>query len=469
MTIDEFRKNAHQTVDWIADYYETIENRPVKSQVSPGDIAKTIPNSPPFDGEEYQDILADVDAKILPGITHWQHPNFHAYFPGNSSFPSILGEMVTSAIASQCMIWETSPAAAELEERVMDWLKQTMSLPSNWHGVIQDTASTGTLVAILSAREKSTKNKSNQNGETKGLRIYCSSQTHSSIDKAVKIAGIGAENLIKIEVDETFGMLASNLEKAILSDKANGFTPCAVISTLGTTGTLAFDPVESISEICQNHDLWHHVDAAYAGSAMILPEYHYLNRGLEQADSFLFNPHKWLFTNFDCTAYFIKDKEALLNTFEILPEYLKTNTRGKVNDYRDWGIQLGRRFRALKLWFVIRSFGINGLQQKLRSHIKLTEWIVEKINNSKDFEISMPSMMNMVVFRLNPSGYSGNLNDLNKRLNDQINQSGEAYLTHTSIKGEYVLRAVFGQTNLGRRHVESLWNLLESTARKILN
>ncbi len=470
MTIEEFRKHGHETVDWIADYYSTIEKLPVKSRVQPGEIFSQIPDSPPDKAEAYSTILEDLNTKIIPGMTHWQHPNFHAYFPGNSSFPSLLGEMVTSALAAQCMVWDTSPAAAELEEKMMLWLKQMMNLPKSWHGVIQDTASTGTLVALLSARENTSRHDINLNGfGERKFRVYCSSQTHSSIDKAVKIAGIGISNLVKIDTDQNLAMDVKHLKQSIMKDIDQGFTPCAVVSTLGTTGTMAMDPVPEIAEVCREFGIWHHVDAAYVGSAFLLPEYQHYTKGFETVDSYLFNPHKWMFTNFDCSAYFVRDRDCLIKTFEILPEYLKTRSRGKVNDYRDWGIQLGRRFRALKLWFVIRDFGVSGLQSKMRQHIGFSEWIEDKINDHSDFEMVVPRIMNMVVFRYCPGNIDPDHYDkLNEQLLDRINQSGSAYLTHTKVSGNYVIRLVTAQTYLEWKHVENVWKVIVEESEKIL-
>ncbi len=467
MNIENFRAEGHKIIDWIADYYENLENRQVKSQVAPGDIMRQLPSSPPPSAEKFNDILRDLEKQIMPGITHWQHPNFHAYFPGNSSFPSILGEMITSAIGAQCMVWETSPAAAELEEVVMNWLKEIMDLPKAWHGVIQDTASTATLVALLTAREVKTQYAFNTKGATgKRLRVYCSQEIHSSIDKAVKIAGIGSENLVKVGVDENMALVPSILEKRIQEDLEAGFVPCAVVAGIGTTGTLAFDPLQTIAPLCNKYDLWLHVDAAYAGSAMVLPEQRHWIEGVDQADSFVFNPHKWLFTNFDCTAYFIKDREALIRTFEILPEYLKTKTRGQVNDYRDWGIQLGRRFRALKLWFVIRTFGVEGIRSKVREHIEFGAWLGQQIENHADYELLTPQRMNMVVFRTT-KGEAHQLNDINEQILHSINASGEAYITHTKVGEAYALRVVLGQTYLQRRHVEKVWELICSHTQSI--
>ena len=330
-------------------------------------------------------ILKDLDRIITPGITHWQHPNFHAYFPANSSVESQLGEMITTAIGAQCMIWDTSPAAAELEERMMEWMRDMMSLPKDFTGVIQDTASTATLAAILTAREVKTNFKSNEEGVPGNLRVYCSTETHSSIEKGVMISGIGSKNLVKIPVDEQMRMIPEALDQQVAQDIKDGLVPCCVIAAVGTTGTLAVDQIDLLGTICKKYRVWLHVDAAYAGTALVLPEYQWMIKGIEKADSFVLNPHKWMFTNFDCTAYYVKDTEALIKTFEVMPEYLKTSSRGLVNDYRDWGIPLGRRFRALKLWFVIRSFGIQGIRETLRKHIQLNEYFAEELIKEKGF------------------------------------------------------------------------------------
>ena len=464
MDSKEFRKQAHKAVDWVADYLENIEKYPVKSQVKPKDVYDLIPSSPPSAGEPFDQLMKDLDEKIMPGITHWQHPHYHAYFPANNSYPSIIAEILTAGIGAQCMVWETSPAAAELEERMMEWLKEIMELPKNWHGVIQDTASTSSLIAILTARERVTDFKINEQGfSTDRLRIYCSTETHSSVEKGAKIAGIGRENVVKIPVDSAKAMIPEMLDEQIQQDIANGYLPCCVISALGTTGTLAFDPTKAIGEVCQKYNLWLHVDAAYAGSAMILPELKWLKEGLELADSFVFNPHKWLFTNFDCTAYYVKDKEVLLKTFEILPEYLKTKTRGQVNDYRDWGVQLGRRFRALKLWFVMRTFGVDQMRQVLRNHLKYGQWVAQQIDENDSFEHLTPPKLNMVVFRRLEEGLSDSeLNDLNQKMLEAINASGKAFLTHTKVDGKYAIRLVLGQTYLEERHVETVWEMVLS-------
>ena len=469
MDANEFRRQAYRMVDWMADYLETVEKRPVKSQVEPRQIYNQLPSSPPVQSESMDTIFEDFKNIILPGITHWQSPNFFAYFPSNNSYPSILGEMLTATLGSQCMIWETSPAAAELEEITMNWLKQMIGLPSHWEGVIQDSASSSTLAAILSARERASGFTINDQGFTskEKFRIYCSTETHSSIDKAVKIAGLGKTNLKKIGVDKHFSLNPDALEQAIVQDMSNGYNPMCVIATIGTTSSTAIDPIEKIAAICNKYNIWLHIDGAYGGTALLLPEYQWVIKGIENANSFVFNPHKWMFTNFDCSAFFVKDKEPLLRTFEILPEYLKTSTRGKVNDYRDWGVQLGRRFRALKLWFVIRNFGVEGLQEKIRLHIELGKYFAQRVEKHSEFEILAPVPFSVVCFRFIPEGLNDEdrINALNEMLLKELNKSGKIYLTHTRLGGKYTLRMVIGQTNVTKLHVDAAWELICETAK----
>ncbi len=469
--IDEFKKYAHEIVDWIAEYYENIENYPVKSKVQPGEIYNQLPEEAPEKGENMQDILTDFDKIIMPGITHWQSPGFHAYFPANTSFPSILGEMLTSALAAQCMKWDTSPAAAELEEKVMNWLKKMLGLPAFFQGVIQDTASTSTLTAVLSAREKFSDFRINREGikQEENFRVYCSTQAHSSVEKAVKIAGIGSDNLVKVDTDEAFRMDMGKLRKAILKDIDAGKKPLCVVIALGTTSSTAIDSLQGAAAVCSEFKIWLHVDAAYAGSALILPEFRWMIEGIENVDSFVFNPHKWLFTSFDCSAYFVKDKMALVHTFQLVPEYLKSQSLGKVNDYSDWGIQLGRRFRALKLWFVLRSFGVEGLQEKLRYHLKLADKFVESLKADNHFELLAPVTMNVICFRYLPEKVTGEqeINKFNEDLLNRINSGGKIYLTHTKLNGKYAIRMVIAQTNVQERHVENAWNIILTNAMEL--
>ena len=471
MNNKDFRTQAHKMVNWMADYLETIEKRPVKPSIAPKSIYHQIEDNPPKKGESMDLIFKDFKEKIVPGMTHWQHPNFHAYFPGNSSYPSILAEMLTATMGAQCMVWETSPAAAELEEQVMEWLHEMIGLPNGWVGCIQDTASTATLSAILSAREKYTNYQINKNGFRKEvqMRVYCSSQVHSSIEKAVKIAGIGVNNLVKIGVDHQLAMKPEELQKAILTDFKNGKHPICVVASLGTTGTTALDPMKAIAKICKKHNIWLHIDAAYAGTALVLKEYRWMIEGIEDADSFVFNPHKWMFTNFDCSVYYVKDKQVLLNTFEIMPEYLKTKFDKEVNNYRDWGIPLGRRFRALKLWFVIRSYGVDGIKNRIGEHIAMAHDLGQKIDAHPDFEQLAPLNFNMICFRYHPikMDSEAELNLCNEKLLHALNRSGKVYLSHTKIEDQYTIRMVIGQTYVQKRHVDKAWSLIQQLSQKL--
>ncbi len=471
MNKEEFRQFGYELIDWITDYYEDTEKYPVKSRAKPGEIIKQLPSLPPGESEPFEKIMTDFETILLPGITHWQSPNFFAYFPANSSMPSVLGELLTSALAVQGMVWETSPAATELEEVVMNWLKKMTGIPENFHGVIQDTASTSTLVALLSAREKISGFQINEDGfHNNKYRIYCSREAHSSIEKAVKIAGFGKNSLVYLPVDEQLSMKADELENAIQKDLEQGHVPVCVISAIGTTGTVAFDPLKPIAQICNKYNIWHHVDAAYAGSAMVLEENRKYIEGIEEVDSYVFNPHKWMFTNFDCSAYFVKDKAALIRTFEIMPEYLKTGSDQVVNNYRDWGIQLGRRFRALKLWFVIRSMGVETIKEKIRNHIQWANELAEKVRNNDHFELWEPQNMGLVCFRLKlpEVNKQAERNKINQAFLNEINASGKAYLSHTKVNGEFTLRFVVAQTRVTREHVFKAWKLIEKISDKYL-
>jgi len=459
-----FRQEAHKLVDWITDYYKEIEKYPIKAACKPGSVIAAIPGSPPAEPEKMTNIFNDFERIIMPGITHWQSPGFFAYFPANTSFPSMLAEMLTSALGAQCMKWETSPAATELEEALMNWLRQMIGLPDGFKGVIQDTASTATLCAILSARERATGFSINNEGFhiSSSLRVYCSSEAHSSVEKAVKVAGIGKNNLVKISTDEDYRLKPALLEEAILRDIGQGMKPICVVAAFGTTGSTAIDPLSAVADICQKYGLWFHVDAAYAGSALILPEYRPLAAGVEHADSFVFNPHKWLFTNFDCSAYFVRNSETLINTFKLVPEYLKTQIPDQVTDYSNWGIQLGRRFRALKLWFVIRSYGLQGLQEKLRNHMTIAGELKSWILQHPDFELLAPVTFNLVCFRFHPGGIDDliTLNQLNERLLLAVNTTGAIYISHTKLQEKYTLRLVASQTHVELEHVRKGWNLI---------
>ena len=467
---NNFRKDADPVIDWIDRYLNNILSFPVKSRVSPGDIYRSIPDKAPHDSESMEQIMEDLDRIILPGMTHWQHPGFHAYFPANSSVESVLAESLTSAMGAQCMIWDTSPAAAELEQRMMEWLRDAMGIPGNFEGVIQDTASTATLVALITARELATAFSSNEEGVPPNLRVYCSQETHSSIEKGVMVCGMGRKNLVKVGVDGKMRMRPDELEARIREDLETGLKPAAVVATIGTTGTLAVDPLEEIGNICRKYGIWLHVDAAYAGTALLLPEYRWMIRGIEHADSFVFNPHKWMFTNFDCSVYMVKDAGLLIRTFEILPEYLKTKTRGAVNDYRDWGIPLGRRFRALKLWFVIRSYGLQGIREKLRGHIRMNEGFSAGLSQLEHVVLPQEPFLNFTCFRLQPEGMEKpeEINALNEAFLEEINQDGSLFLTHTKINGLHTLRMLIGQTYVEEGHVNMALDHITRAAETVI-
>jgi aromatic-L-amino-acid decarboxylase len=468
MDTKEFKKYGHEFVDWIAEYMENIETLPVMSRVKPGEIRARIPIVPPDKAESMDQIFSDFKKIILPGITHWQHPGWHAYFPANNSPVSVLGELLTAAIGAQCMIWQTSPAAAELEDAVLEWLRRMLGLPEGMAGVIQDTASTATLCALLSAREKATNFESNEKGLKRPLIVYASEETHSSIEKGVKIAGLGRENLRLIPSDAEFAMIPEKLEEAILKDKAAGLAPACIVATLGTTSSTAVDPLAAIGRIARHHGLWLHVDAAYAGTAAILPEKRWILDGAEDMDSFVFNPHKWMLTNFDCSAYYVKEPGWLIRTFEIHPEYLKTGVDPYVKNFRDWGIQLGRRFRALKLWFVIRSYGVEGLQAFVREHCRLAQLFKGWVDETPSFELMAPVHFGLVSFRLNDGRDEEALTRLNKTLMDGLNATGKLYLTHTALRGKFTLRMVIGQRATEERHVRAAWDMIKSISAKLL-
>jgi aromatic-L-amino-acid decarboxylase len=468
MKNDEFRRAGHQFVDWIADYFENIEKFPVLSRLEPGDVKKLVPAVPPARGEGMEAIFRDFERVVMPGITHWQHPGWFAYFPANNSPASVLGEMLTAGLGVQGMVWQTSPAAAELEEVVLDWLRQMIGLPEGFSGVIQDTASTATLCAFLSARERATGFESDESGVREPLTVYASEEVHSSAEKGVKIAGFGKRNFRRIPTDERFALIPERLEEALMRDKDAGLVPACVMATVGTTSSGAVDPLRAVGEICRRHGVWFHVDAAWAGTAALLPEKRGILDGAELADSFVFNPHKWMLTNFDCSAYFVRDPAALVRTFEIHPEYLKTGVDAKVKNYRDWGIQLGRRFRALKLWFVVRSYGLEGLQAMVREHIRLAALFKDWVEADRRFELLAPVDLALVCFRLNDGRDEAALDDLNRRFLERINAAGPVFLTHTSLRGRFTLRFVVGQRTTEERHVRAAWDIISAAAAEVL-
>ena len=468
MTPEEFRRYGHAVIDWIADYQSRVESFPVLSQVKPGQIRASLPASAPMKGERFEDVLRDVDSLIVPGITHWQSPSFFAYFPCNASGPGILGDLLSSGFGVQGMLWSASPACTELETHVMDWLVPMLGLPEKFlscgsgGGVIQDTASSAVLCALLAARERATEYATNKKGCNGRLVAYASTQTHSSLEKAAMIAGIGVENLRLIEVDENLGMRADSLNWQVEEDRRAGLTPCFVCATVGTTSSNAMDPLPKIAEVCRRHNLWLHVDAAMSGTAMVCPEFRPLQTGVENADSYNFNPHKWMGANFDCSCFWVADRKALIQTLSILPEYLRNQATesGAVIDYRDWHIQLGRRFRALKLWFLIRHYGIEGLQHNVREHVGLAQQFAEWVRQDDRFELAAPAPLNLVCFR-----HKGG-DAMNQGIMDRLNRSGDLFLTHTKIKGKLTLRLSIGQLHTEKRHVERAWARIQEEAAK---
>lgn len=466
MTPQEFRQYGYALIDWIADYHQRVESFPVLSQVQPGEIRAMLPPSPPQHGEPFDAILADIDRVILPGVTHWQSPNFFAYFPANASGPAILGELLSAGLGVQGMLWLTSPACTELETHMMDWLVEMLGLPETFKststggGVIQDSASSAALCALLAARERATHLQSNRTGNPGGLTVYITSQTHSSVEKAVMIAGLGRDNLRVIDVDETYAMRPEALAEQIAKDRAAGYTPIFVCATVGTTSSNAIDPLRPIGEICRRERIWMHVDAAMSGAAALCPEFRWIHDGLELADSYCFNPHKWMFTNFDCDAFFVADRKALIDALSVLPEYLRNaaTQTGAVIDYRDWQIPLGRRFRSLKLWFVIRHYGIEGLQFHVREHVRIAQQFADWVRASADFELAAPAPLNLVCFR-----HKGG-DVVNQQLMDRLNRSGDLFLTHTRLDGKLTLRMSIGQTHTQLKHVQRAWERIQAEA-----
>jgi aromatic-L-amino-acid/L-tryptophan decarboxylase len=469
MSPEEFRKQGHAVVDWIADYQARVESFPVLSQVKPGEIRSKLPASAPQQGEAFEQIFGDIERVVLPGITHWQSPNFYAYFPSNASGPAILGDLLSSGLGVQGMLWSTSPACTEIETHVLDWLVPMLGLPekflssSNGGGVIQDTASSASLCALLAARERTTQYLSNRKGCDGRLVAYCSTQTHSSIEKGMKIAGMGSDNLRVIEVDEKFAMRPEALARQIEADVKAGLIPCFVCATVGTTSSNAMDPVREIGGVSRENKLWLHVDAAMSGTAALCPEFRFIQDGVELADSYCFNPHKWMFTNFDCNVFYVADRKQLIETLSVLPEYLRNQATesGAVIDYRDWHIQLGRRFRALKLWFVIRYYGIEGLQHHIREHVRVAQQFAGWVRGDARFEIAAPVTLNLICFRL-LAGDSAN-----QLLMEKLNSSGDLFLTHTKLDGKFTLRLCVGQLNTQERHVEHAWERIQEEAAKL--
>ncbi len=469
MTAEEFRRYGRQVVDWIADYYERIETLPVLAQVKPGDIRSSLPPSPPEQGEPFADVLADLDRIVLPGITHWQHPSFFAYFPANASGPAILGDLLASGLGVQGMLWATSPAATELETHVLDWLAELLGLPARFRsdsagcGVIQHSASDAALVALLAALHRVSGGRSEHEGVAAGrFAVYTSGQTHSSVEKACRIAGLGADALRKLDVDpSTQAARPDHLRELIAADVAAGTVAALVVASVGATGTGAVDPVAEFADIAHEYGAWLHVDGAWAGVAAVAPELRWLNDGLDRADSYCTNPHKWLLTNFDCDAFWVADRSSLVAALSILPEYLRNaaSDSGAVIDYRDWQVPLGRRFRALKLWAVIRWYGVEGLRAHIRAHVSLAQEFAAWVAADDRFELLAPHPLSLVTFRLRAG------DDATRAVLERVNASGELYLTHTIVEGQLALRFAIGSPLTERRHVEAAWAALSASSR----
>lgn len=461
MSAEDFRRTGYEIIDWIAGYFQNIEQFPVLSQVEPNWLKDNLPKSAPADGEDFAEVLKDVDRLILPAVTNWNHPNFHGLFSTSTSAAGIFGELFSAAFDMKAMLWRTSPASTELEEVVTDWLRQMMNLDDGYKGIIYDTASVSTLHAIAAAREgldlKIREDGMSGRTDLPLLRVYTSEQSHSSVEKAVILLGLGQKSLVKIPTNERFEMDVLKLREAIEADKRSGFIPFCVVATVGTTSTASVDPVAEIVSVCEENAIWLHVDAAYAGSAAIVPELQSCLKGCERADSVVTNPHKWLFTPFDLSVLFCRHTDLLKRAFALVPEYLKTNET--VTNQMDYGIQLGRRFRALKLWFVIRYFGQNGLIERIREHCRLAKLLASWIKESEDFELLAPVNFALVCFRACPTG-AKDLDSFNETLMNKINGSGEAYLSHTKLNGKYTLRLSIGNIRAEERHIEKVWNLL---------
>jgi aromatic-L-amino-acid decarboxylase len=470
MSAADFRRFGYEIVDWIADYFEKIEELPVLSQVEPNWLKNQLPKSAPETGEAFENIFADVEKLILPAMTNWNHPNFHGLFATSTSAPGIFGEMLAAAFDAKGMLWRTAPALTELEEVVTNWLREMMGLDAGYTGIIYDTASVSSMHAIAAAREGINLRirEEGMSGRTDLplLRVYCSEQAHSSIDKAVITLGLGQRGLRKIETDEQFRMRPDKLREAIEEDKRNGIIPFCVVATVGTTSTSSIDPVSELIEVCEENVLWLHVDAAYAGSAAIVPELQNCLRGCERADSVVTNPHKWLFTPFDLSVLYCRHTDLLRKAFSLVPEYLKTDE--PTTNLMDYGIQLGRRFRALKLWFVMRYFGQQGLIERIREHCRLAKTFASLVDESHDWELLAPVPFALVCFRSAPENVA-DLDAFNEKLMTAINDGGEAYISHTKLNGKYTLRLSIGSIRAEERHILKVWDLLNEQKELLLS
>lgn len=468
MNPEEFRKAGHRLIDWIADYRASVDSRPVMAQTEPGAIKAKLPSSPPAQPESFDDILEDLDRVVVPGVTTWQHPRFFGYFPSNALLSSVLGDYVSTGFGVIGLAWQSSPALTEVEEVVTHWMRQMLGLSEAWSGVINDTASTSTLVALLCARERASNYSLSRGGlqsVDRPLVVYTSAQSHSSVEKAALLAGFGKENVRLVAHDASYAMQADVLAGMVKHDIANGSRPCAVVATTGTTTSTAFDPIDAIARVAQPHGIWLHVDAAMAGSAMILPECRHLWEGVESADSVIVNAHKWLGAVFDCTLYFVRDPEHLVRVMSTNPSYLQSAADGRVKNYRDWGLPLGRRFRALKLWFLIREQGVEQLQARLRRDLENAKWLEQQIVNTPDWKVLAPVALQTVCVRHEPSTLSGEALDTHTlEWAGRLNQSGEAYVTPAMLDGRWMVRVSIGGELTERKHVAQVWQLMQQAA-----
>jgi aromatic-L-amino-acid decarboxylase len=458
---EEFRRRGHQLIDWIADYRASVPGRPVMAQTAPGDVRAALPAAPPQAPEAFDAILGDLDRVIVPGLSHWQHPSFFGYFPSNGTLASVLGDFTSTGLGVLGLAWQSSPALTELEEVVCDWLRQMTGLSGAWQGVIQDTASSSTLVSLISARERATSFALTRGGlqsEPAPLIVYTTRHSHSSVEKAALLAGFGRDNIHVIAHDEAYAMRPDALAEAITADRAAGRVPCAIVATTGSTTTTALDPVKAIGEIAAREGVWLHVDAAMAGSAMVLPECRWMWAGIERADTVVINPHKWLGAAFDCSVYYVRDAAHLVRVMSTNPSYLQTSADGAVKNYRDWGIPLGRRFRALKLWFLIREAGVEGLQARLRRDLANAQWLAAQVAATAGWRVLAPVPLQTVCVRHEPQGLAGE--DLDRHTLawvERVNRSGAAYLTPAVLDDRWMARVSIGAIATERAHVEELW------------
>lgn len=470
MTPEEFRAAGHQLIDWIADYRARVYDGslPIMARTAPGEVRRSLPSAPPDEGESFDTMLRDVDRVVVPGLTLWQHPNFHGYFPANSSLSSVLGDLLSTGLGVLGLSWQSSPALTEVEEVATDWLRQMVGLSGTWQGVIQDTASTTTMLALICARERATGFSLGRGGVqqlTSPLVVYTSKYAHSSVDKAALLAGFGRDFVRHVPCDDAFAMRPEALEAAIAADIAEGRTPCAVVATTGTTTSTALDPIGRIVEVAQRYGVFVHVDAAMGGSAMILPECRWMWEGIEGADSVVVNVHKWLGVAFDCTMHLVRDSDLLVRVMSTNPSYLRSSVDEQVRNYRDWGIPLGRRFRALKFWFLVREQGVHGLQARLRRDLDNAQWLASQVRATPEWSVLAPVPLQLLCVRHTPPGIEGDALDAHtQRWCEAINRSGKAYLTPAILDGRWMVRVSIGSESTEREHVDRLWQLMREAA-----